>query len=686
MIHHKELNICIVDKDLDKANALKDILQEEGVKAIMHSESCYDVAAWYSERSGHLLVVGDTCLEGTTQDCLKILDGNTLTKAIPRLLFTSERSQRKIRALVAEGISGVIHYPLDTADVRASLRNYVRQEATKEICQLVREASFFQGFTNKELNTLSKVAIVRFFTAGETIITKDDPSDRFYVLLKGKIEVIVTKDSGPPLHLEIGAGHSFGEMGLLDSEPRSAFCIAADDSYVLEIGAHIIKDNNYNLRLKILTQIAYILARRVRKMNAMMESATQSAQLTDEEDDSEPPLTQHQRPQPSVASLARERLSADSRERTLVDVGGADTTPNRIPPPKAEKQPDADSTARNDESRHLTVGNEENLFTVPTGVAETFDLRIRTNEEYDVLTRKIQLRSDFVVNKIPKPIWDTVINRMYGYWTGGKLAKINPHRLWNLSSFTRGSPRLLRSMHLVVVCSAGDEAYGECYLQLPFSHRVVGLPQVGCAGTFLGSEDSIKRYFAYHPLAHAVKLDLETPVDRLWNGQDCIEFLTHTALDVRDETLFLVFDTWSGANTRRVREAFPQHQIVTVVLGLGFDPDDPASIFTYPEKVLTEEKALVPRKEYQNEGFYLGQTQFLPDFSHYYENLDALHKWGAIFGTMGIFAKIGPDFSGVVWGSKGGADGAVKAARAMYGIKGAQSALDLANAINWADE
>ena len=46
----------------------------------------------------------------------------------------------------------------------------------------------------------------------------------------------------------------------------------------------------------------------------------------------------------------------------------------------------------------------------------------------------------------------------------------------------------------------------------------------------------------------------------------------------------------------------------------------------------------------------------------------------------------GDDYSGIVWGSKGGAEGAVRAAKAMFGIKGAQSQDDLSRAIQWADD
>ena len=100
---------------------------------------------------------------------------------------------------------------------------------------------------------------------------------------------------------------------------------------------------------------------------------------------------------------------------------------------------------------------------------------------------------------------------------------------------------------------------------------------------------------------------------------------------------------------------------------------------------MTNRNLLNTKQNYQGKGFYQGQTFFLPDFSSVYEGSD-LFRYGYIFGTIGALAHIGPDYGGMVWGSKGGADGAVRAARALYGTKGAQSDEDLRNAIRWADD
>jgi CRP/FNR family transcriptional regulator, cyclic AMP receptor protein len=72
----------------------------------------------------------------------------------------------------------------------------------------------------------------RNFKAGETIIQVGEPGHEFFVVKSGAVAVRLGNRT-----LEVlGAGEIFGEMALIDSEPRSASVIAESDCVVVPVG------------------------------------------------------------------------------------------------------------------------------------------------------------------------------------------------------------------------------------------------------------------------------------------------------------------------------------------------------------------------------------------------------------------------------------------------------------------
>ena len=72
----------------------------------------------------------------------------------------------------------------------------------------------------------------RSFRAGEVIFNAGDKGEEFYVIKSGKVSVRL----GNRTLQTLAEGEIFGEMALIDAEPRSATVIADTDCVVVPVG------------------------------------------------------------------------------------------------------------------------------------------------------------------------------------------------------------------------------------------------------------------------------------------------------------------------------------------------------------------------------------------------------------------------------------------------------------------
>jgi CRP-like cAMP-binding protein len=99
--------------------------------------------------------------------------------------------------------------------------------------------------------------------AGDVIFHQGDPGDTMYVVVEGD----VTVEAGDRRVLLAGPGTVFGEMALIDAEPRSATARAQTDVAIVPVDRRrflYLVENTPYFALEVLRT----LSRRVREMNA----------------------------------------------------------------------------------------------------------------------------------------------------------------------------------------------------------------------------------------------------------------------------------------------------------------------------------------------------------------------------------------------------------------------------------
>jgi CRP/FNR family transcriptional regulator, cyclic AMP receptor protein len=125
----------------------------------------------------------------------------------------------------------------------------------------------FSGFNEDELRRVAELSRIFEAPVGTVITQIGEPGDSFFVIIDGMVAVRTPVGAGSQLR----PGDFFGEMSLVDGEPRSATIVATTDLRLLIVDRfHFwrLLDKTPDLTRRILT----ILSRRVRHLEQTVDA------------------------------------------------------------------------------------------------------------------------------------------------------------------------------------------------------------------------------------------------------------------------------------------------------------------------------------------------------------------------------------------------------------------------------
>jgi CRP/FNR family cyclic AMP-dependent transcriptional regulator len=127
-------------------------------------------------------------------------------------------------------------------------------------------ASLFTELSRRDLKRVAGATITRAYKKGETIVKEGETAVAFYLITKGRVNVIHGGDgSSQTAMASLGPGEFFGEMAILDSYSRSASVVATEDTECLVLSRW---DFLAELRSNpfIAVQMLPVLSRRIRML------------------------------------------------------------------------------------------------------------------------------------------------------------------------------------------------------------------------------------------------------------------------------------------------------------------------------------------------------------------------------------------------------------------------------------
>lgn len=129
-----------------------------------------------------------------------------------------------------------------------------------------------QKLSTLEINFLSSLSKERKLAAGTTLFREGDPGDSLYVILDGRIRISkLIPGAGEEALAILERGDYFGEMALIDHQPRSAMAKAHDGgAVVLEISREVLEgllDPRKVSSPRLLELLCRLVAKRLREID-----------------------------------------------------------------------------------------------------------------------------------------------------------------------------------------------------------------------------------------------------------------------------------------------------------------------------------------------------------------------------------------------------------------------------------
>jgi CRP-like cAMP-binding protein len=125
--------------------------------------------------------------------------------------------------------------------------------------EVLRKVPLFQNLSEPDLHAFSELCRERSYPKGSVIVFEDDPGDALYLVAAGQVKVVLIAEDGREVILSVlGEGSFFGEMAVIDDEPRSAHVIAMEDSNLL-----VLRREDFQAQLRRSPDVAISLLREI---------------------------------------------------------------------------------------------------------------------------------------------------------------------------------------------------------------------------------------------------------------------------------------------------------------------------------------------------------------------------------------------------------------------------------------
>lgn len=143
----------------------------------------------------------------------------------------------------------------------------------ENIISVLNRISIFGGLSDKELYAVFRQLEQTSYRAQEYIFRQGEEPTHIYIILKGRVKIVVEAEGTPLEILEFGEGDCFGETSVIGIQPHSADAIAVQDTELAILSRQVLLsffESDKELFGKLILNIAREACRRLHKTDEIL--------------------------------------------------------------------------------------------------------------------------------------------------------------------------------------------------------------------------------------------------------------------------------------------------------------------------------------------------------------------------------------------------------------------------------
>ena len=129
---------------------------------------------------------------------------------------------------------------------------------------MLRAIPLFNALSDEDMKLVNEIAVEKRVPKNTVVMSERELGDSLYAIVAGRVKVFIGDEEGREIILKIlGPGDFFGEMSLIDKQPRSA-SVATLDNSVFKVLSHDAFEMALDRAPRIAISVMQALAKRLR--------------------------------------------------------------------------------------------------------------------------------------------------------------------------------------------------------------------------------------------------------------------------------------------------------------------------------------------------------------------------------------------------------------------------------------